>query len=77
MNLAPSQDTMYVYGGALLPSEEITNELWALDLTNLTWTLLPPPPVPSPTYFTTEPDTTVTSKNEYTAVNLLNGHMYM
>lgn len=28
---------MYVYGGALLPNEEITNELWKLDFRNLTW----------------------------------------
>ena len=31
---------MYVFGGALLPSEEVTNELWALHLPSLTWTLV-------------------------------------
>ena len=29
---------MYIYGGALLPSEEITNELWRFDFRTLTWT---------------------------------------
>ena len=29
---------MYVYGGSLLPSEEITNELWRFDFRNLNWT---------------------------------------
>lgn len=35
------QNTMYVFGGALLPTEQITSEFWALDLTNLTWTIVP------------------------------------
>ena len=28
---------MYVFGGAKTPTEEITNELWSLDLVTLTW----------------------------------------
>ena len=40
---------MYVFGGSLLPSEEITNELWALDLPTLTWTSLAPPTPATPT----------------------------
>ena len=39
MPLFPVQDVMYVFGGALLPSEEVTNELWSLHLSSLTWTL--------------------------------------
>lgn len=31
---------MYVFGGAKLPSEEIVNELWALDLQTQVWTPL-------------------------------------
>ena len=31
---------MYIFGGALVPSEEVTNELWSLDLSSLTWTLV-------------------------------------
>ena len=31
---------MYVFGGAKIPSEEITNELWALDLDSFIWTPL-------------------------------------
>ena len=34
------QDTMYVFGGSKLPQETITNELWAFNLTNRTWTNL-------------------------------------
>ncbi len=44
------QNIMYVFGGALLPSEELTNELWALDLNNLTWTILTTPPTTTPSY---------------------------
>ena len=29
---------MYIYGGALIPSEEITNELWRYDFHNMNWT---------------------------------------
>ena len=29
---------MYVYGGAKLPSEEVVDELWALDLVTHEWT---------------------------------------
>ena len=31
---------MYVFGGALLPTEEVTNELWSLHLPSLTWELV-------------------------------------
>eukprot|EP00731_Ephydatia_muelleri_P020317 Em0013g44a len=33
-------DTMYVFGGTKVLSEEMTNELWALDLTTMTWALI-------------------------------------
>jgi len=33
-------DTLYVFGGAKTPQEEITDELWALDLRTLTWVCL-------------------------------------
>lgn len=29
---------MYIYGGALLPSEQITDELWKFSFDNLSWT---------------------------------------
>ena len=32
------QETMYVYGGAKLPSEDVVDELWALDLITHEWT---------------------------------------
>ena len=28
---------MYIYGGALLPTEVVTNELWKFNFTTLTW----------------------------------------
>lgn len=31
---------MYVFGGTKVLSEEMTNELWALDLTTMTWALI-------------------------------------
>ena len=31
---------MYVFGGTKLATEEITNELWALDLAAMTWALI-------------------------------------
>lgn len=34
------QDTLYVFGGAKWPSEEIVNELWALDIHTRIWTPL-------------------------------------
>ena len=36
------QNSMYVFGGAKIPAEEITSELWVLDLVSLEWTDLSP-----------------------------------
>ena len=33
---------MYIFGGSKFPTEEITNELWSLDLMTVTWTNLSP-----------------------------------
>lgn len=35
-------NSMYVFGGAKIPAEEITSELWVLDLVSLEWTDLSP-----------------------------------
>ena len=40
------QDSMYVFGGSKFPLEEITNELWSLNLLTLTWTYHGPFPNP-------------------------------
>lgn len=52
---------MYVFGGAKWPSEEIVNELWALDLYTLLWT-----PLFSPSPLSTEPDNTTMHGNSDT-----------
>ena len=36
------QNSMYVFGGAKIPTEEITSELWVLDLVSLEWMDLSP-----------------------------------
>lgn len=40
MNFFVTKDTMYVFGGTKVTTEEMTNELWALDLTTMTWALI-------------------------------------
>ena len=32
---------MYIFGGALLPTEVVTNELWKFNFTTLTWSQIP------------------------------------
>lgn len=34
---------MYIYGGALLPNERITNELWKFDFNTLVWSEIESP----------------------------------